>query len=105
MPRLIATVYVKDPETFQWVTCEAGTEPEPRLAALILTPSAWEGSEAPGPDDDEGEPDPAPDPAPSQEPAAPAEPTPPATPAAPAEVPAEAEKKPRARRPAKPADE
>ncbi|MFJ9240995.1 hypothetical protein ACIRJ3_39160 [Streptomyces anulatus] len=93
MPRLVATVYVNDPETFQWVTCEAGTEPEPRLAALILTPSAWEDGHVPEPADDETpatEPDPVP---PSPEPVVPAEP-------------AETEKKPRARRPAtKPADE
>ncbi|MEU3704705.1 hypothetical protein AB0E82_20750 [Streptomyces anulatus] len=96
MPRLVATVYVKDPETFQWVTCDAGTEPEPRLAALILTPSAWEDGHVPEPADDEPpatEPDPGP---PSPEPT---------EPVAPAE-PAEPEKKPRARRPAaKPADE
>ncbi|MEV7681536.1 hypothetical protein AB0O64_23725 [Streptomyces sp. NPDC088341] len=91
MPRLAATVYVKDPETFQWVTCEAGTEPEPRLAALILTPSAWEDGHVPEPADDEP-PATNPDP-PSTEPVAPAEP-------------AELEKKPRGRRPAtKPADE
>ncbi|MFJ4966074.1 hypothetical protein ACIP6P_27115 [Streptomyces sp. NPDC088729] len=96
MPRLVATVYVKDPETFQWVTCEAGTEPEPRLAALILTPSAWEDGQAPEPAD--GEP-PATDPDPG--PASP-EPTEPVAPAEPAEP----EKKPRGRRPAtKPADE
>jgi hypothetical protein len=94
MPRLVATVYVKDPETFQWVTCEAGTEPEPRLAALILTPSAWEDGHVPEPADDEA---PATDPDPG--------PPSPTEPVAPAE-PAEAEKKPRARRPAtKPADE
>ncbi|MFB7545078.1 MULTISPECIES: hypothetical protein [Streptomyces] len=94
MPRLVATVYVKDPETFQWVTCDAGTEPEPRLAALILTPSAWEDGHVPEPADAEP---PATDP----DPASP-QPTEPVTPAEPAEV----EKKPRARRPAtKPADE
>ncbi|MFJ2752650.1 hypothetical protein [Streptomyces sp. NPDC087297] len=49
MARLAATVYVKNPETYQWVTCEAGTEPPPHLAALILTPSAWEGGQAPEP--------------------------------------------------------
>ncbi|PZT71512.1 hypothetical protein [Streptomyces sp. AC1-42T] len=93
MPRLVATVYVRDPETFQWVTCEAGTEPEPRLAALILTPSAWEDGRAPEPADggpSAADPDPG---TPSPEPPAPPEP-------------AETEKKPRARRPAaKPADE
>ncbi|MEU9774582.1 hypothetical protein [Streptomyces sp. NPDC047968] len=96
MPRLVATVYVKDPETFQWVTCDAGTEPEPRLAALILTPSAWEDGQAPEPADVE-----TPVTEPNQGPTSPE----PAEPVAPAE-PAEPEKKPRARRPAtKPADE
>ncbi|MFF4409806.1 hypothetical protein [Streptomyces sp. NPDC001404] len=51
MARLATTVYVKDPQTHQWVTCEAGTEPEPRLAALIRNPSAWEdGHVPPAPD-------------------------------------------------------
>ncbi|MFD5878511.1 hypothetical protein [Streptomyces yangpuensis] len=52
MARLASTVYVRDPETHQWVTCDAGTEPEQRLAALILTPSAWEEGRPPeaGPD-------------------------------------------------------
>lgn len=84
--RLISTVYVKDPETFQWVTCEAGTEPEPRLAALILTPSAWEDGQPPEPAPDAA---PAPDPEPgSQEPADP-----------------KPESKPRARRPSTKADD
>lgn len=47
MARLAATVYVLDPATHQWVVCEAGTEPEPHLAALIRTPSAWEGGQPP----------------------------------------------------------
>jgi hypothetical protein len=106
MPRLIATVYVKDPETFQWVTCEAGSEPPPHLAALILTPSAWEDGQAPDPADDEETPAAAPDPDPVEpvEPVAPTEPVAPAEPAPSAE-PAEPEKTPRTRRPAKPADE
>ncbi|MFJ1837848.1 hypothetical protein ACIOJ9_28760 [Streptomyces sp. NPDC088175] len=47
MARLAATIYVNDPATHQWIVCEAGTEPEPHLAALIRTPSAWEGGQPP----------------------------------------------------------
>ncbi|MFB7649475.1 hypothetical protein ACFC0S_16450 [Streptomyces sp. NPDC056084] len=47
MARLASTVYVLDPDTHQWVICDAGTEPEPHLAALIRTPSAWEDGEVP----------------------------------------------------------
>ncbi|QKV98266.1 hypothetical protein HUT19_41860 (plasmid) [Streptomyces sp. NA02950] len=50
MPRLLSTVYVKDPTSHEWVICEAGTEPEPHLAQLIRTPSAWENGEVPEPD-------------------------------------------------------
>ncbi|WP_435058512.1 hypothetical protein [Streptomyces sp. bgisy060] len=81
MAVLASTVYVKDPDTHQWVTCEAGTKPEPRLAALIRTPSAWEGGAVP---EAAPEPDTEPDP---QEPAEP-----------------EPDKRPRARRPAAKAD-
>lgn len=84
MARLIATVYVKDPETHQWVTCEAGTEPEARLAALITTASAWEDGKLPDLGDSaEKDADPG------------------------AQTPAdqEPEKKPRARRPASKTDE
>ncbi|MCZ0983978.1 hypothetical protein O1L60_45270 [Streptomyces diastatochromogenes] len=88
MARLASTVYVLDPDTHQWVTCDAGTEPEPHLAALIRTASAWEGGEAPAPAADAG-----PDPATArteQEPAG-SEP--------------ESDKKPRARRTAAKADD
>ncbi|MCF1598289.1 hypothetical protein [Streptomyces muensis] len=77
MPRLLSTVYVKDPTSHEWVICEAGTEPEPHLAQLIRTPSAWENGEVPEPDpaDTPAAPDPG---AGGQEPAAqePAEPEP-----------------------------
>ncbi|AKZ60838.1 hypothetical protein SAM23877_p129 (plasmid) [Streptomyces ambofaciens ATCC 23877] len=39
--RLAATVYVTDPDTHQTVTLHQGTSPEPRLAALVKSPSAW----------------------------------------------------------------
>jgi len=45
--KLAATVYVRDPETHQVVALEAGSEPEPRLAALVTNPSAWEGGKLP----------------------------------------------------------
>ncbi|MER5302119.1 hypothetical protein ABT039_22050 [Streptomyces lasiicapitis] len=84
MARLAATVYVKDPETFQWVTCDAGTEPAPRLAQFILTPAAWQDGVAPTAE-------PVPDAAPTPGPADP--------------VDAEPEKKPRTRRPTTKADD
>lgn len=45
--KLAATVYVTDPETHQTVVLEAGSEPEPRLAALVTNPSAWEDGKLP----------------------------------------------------------
>lgn len=37
----MSTVYVQDPDTKQTVTLDAGTCPEPRLAALVTNPAAW----------------------------------------------------------------
>jgi hypothetical protein len=45
--RLAATVYVKRPGTAETVRLDAGTEPEPELAALVTNPGAWEGGELP----------------------------------------------------------
>lgn len=45
--RLVATVYVKDPDTHQTVELEAGSEPEARLAALVTNPEAWEDGKLP----------------------------------------------------------
>lgn len=102
MAVLASTVYVKDPDTHDWVICDAGTEPEPRLAVLIRTPSAWEGSVLP-------EFDPADLPAPADEPPSATEEPGPAEPATeepgteepgPAEpATEEPDKKPRTRRP------
>jgi hypothetical protein len=39
--QLVSTVYVQDPDTRQTVTLDAGTLPEPRLAALVTNPGAW----------------------------------------------------------------
>lgn len=107
MPRLLSTVYVKDPRTHAWVICEAGTEPEPRIAALIRTASAWEDGQAPdaeAADEEPTPPEPDPPAAPETEPTpepepvteAPAEPVPPVAEPAP---------KARTRRAARPADE
>lgn len=45
--RLAATVLVRDPETHQTVELAKGTSPEPRLAALVTNPMAWEGGKVP----------------------------------------------------------
>jgi hypothetical protein len=39
--KLAATVYVRDPDTHQTVELAPGTSPEPRLAALVTSKSAW----------------------------------------------------------------
>jgi hypothetical protein len=39
--QLVSTVYVQDPDSRQTVTLDAGTLPEPRLAALVTNPAAW----------------------------------------------------------------
>ncbi|MEV8248079.1 hypothetical protein AB0R01_30550 [Streptomyces rochei] len=45
--KLVATVHVRDPRTHQMVQLDAGTEPEPELAALVRNPDAWEDGKAP----------------------------------------------------------
>ncbi|MEU3656413.1 hypothetical protein AB0E67_27125 [Streptomyces sp. NPDC032161] len=40
--KLAASVYVTDPETRQTVILDMGSTPEPRLAALVTNPAAWE---------------------------------------------------------------
>lgn len=45
--KLVATVHVRDPRTHQMVQLDAGTEPEPELAALVRNPDAWEGGNLP----------------------------------------------------------
>jgi hypothetical protein len=47
MAKLAATVHVKDPRTHQMVQLDAGTEPEPELAALVTNPDAWEDGKLP----------------------------------------------------------
>lgn len=47
MAKLVSTVFVKDPDRHGVVVLEAGEEPEPRLAALVTNPEAWEGGKLP----------------------------------------------------------
>ncbi len=49
MTQLAATVYVTDPDTHQTVTLAQGTNPEPRLAALVTNPAAWVDGKLPRP--------------------------------------------------------
>lgn len=45
--KLTASVYVTDPDTSQTVILDAGSTPEPRLAALVTNPDAWEDGKPP----------------------------------------------------------
>jgi hypothetical protein len=47
MARLIKAVFVRDPERHRTVLLNAGEEPEPRLAALVTNPDAWEDGKPP----------------------------------------------------------
>jgi hypothetical protein len=47
MAILAKTVFVRDPERHRDVMLAAGEEPEPRLAALVTNPDAWEGGKLP----------------------------------------------------------
>jgi hypothetical protein len=51
--RLIAAVYVKDPETHEDVILLPGESPAPEIAALVRNPDAWD-----TPLDDDAEPEP-----------------------------------------------
>ncbi|KOX53189.1 hypothetical protein ADL09_00970 [Streptomyces sp. NRRL F-7442] len=51
--RLIAAVYVKDPETHEDLILLPGESPAPEIAAEVTNPNAWD---APSPDDAEPEP-------------------------------------------------
>jgi hypothetical protein len=42
MAKLIKAVFVKDPDRNRTVLLQPGEEPEPRLAALVTNPDAWE---------------------------------------------------------------
>jgi hypothetical protein len=60
--RLVAAVYVKDPETHEDLILLPGESPAPEIAALVTNPDAWD---APPPDDAEPEPIAAGEPGPS----------------------------------------
>ncbi|MFF7476671.1 hypothetical protein [Streptomyces sp. NPDC008092] len=53
MAKLVKAVFVKDPDRNRMVLLQPGEEPEPRLAALITNPGAWEDGELPDPEDDD----------------------------------------------------
>lgn len=52
MARLIKAVFVRDPERNRTVVLRPGEEPEPRLAALVTNPDAWEDGKLPSAKDD-----------------------------------------------------
>jgi hypothetical protein len=47
MAKLIKAVFVRDPERHRTVLLKPGEEPEPRLAALVTNPDAWEDGKPP----------------------------------------------------------
>lgn len=47
MAKLVKAVFVRDPDRNRTVILRPGEEPEPRLAALVTAPDAWEGGELP----------------------------------------------------------
>lgn len=47
MAKLVKAVHVKDPDRNRMVLLLPGEEPEPRLAARITNPDAWENGELP----------------------------------------------------------
>lgn len=47
MAKLVKAVFVKDPDRHRTVLLQPGEEPEPRLAALISNPDAWEDGKVP----------------------------------------------------------
>ena len=51
MAKLVKATFVKDPDRHRTVLLLPGEEPEPRLAALITNPDAWEDGQLPEPAD------------------------------------------------------
>lgn len=47
MAKLVKAVFVRDPDRNRTVILRPGEEPEPRLAALVTNPEAWEDGELP----------------------------------------------------------
>lgn len=45
--RLAATTHVVDPQTHQMTVLPEGSEPVPRLAALVTNPACWEDGKLP----------------------------------------------------------
>lgn len=62
MAKLAKVVHVHDPERNRTVMLRPGEEPEPRLAALVTAPDAWEDGEPPTTDSQPTEMDPNPQP-------------------------------------------
>jgi len=56
MAKLVKAVHVKDPDRNRMVLLLPGEEPEPRLAAQVTNPDAWEGGVLPA-QESGGEPD------------------------------------------------
>lgn len=52
MAKLIKAVFVRDPERNRTVVLRPGEQPEPRLAALVTNPDAWEDGKLPSVQDD-----------------------------------------------------
>lgn len=50
MAKLVKAVHVKDPDRNRRVLLLPGEEPEPRLAALVTNPGAWEDGKPPATD-------------------------------------------------------
>ncbi|MFK8851247.1 hypothetical protein [Streptomyces sp. Ac-502] len=47
MAKLIRATWVRDPDKHRDILLDAGEEPEPRLAALVTNPDAWEDGKLP----------------------------------------------------------
>ncbi len=53
MAKLATAVFVRDPDSHRTVVLQPGEEPEPRLAALVTAPDAWEDGKLPDLNDSE----------------------------------------------------
>jgi len=47
MAQLVKAVFVRDPDRARTVLLRPGEEPEPRLAALVTNPDAWQDGQLP----------------------------------------------------------
>jgi hypothetical protein len=47
MAKLVKAVFIRDPDRHRTVLLKPGEEPEPRLAALVTNPAAWEDGKLP----------------------------------------------------------